>query len=76
MSPVLIVNFEWVAQYVEKVTPKWIFLLDAQSSLRMSRLVLSDINIFLICYVYMCSALNEEKKVMYLRKQFKNYYIP
>jgi len=76
MSPVLIVNFEWVAQYVEKVTPKWIFLLDAQSSLRMSRLVLSDINIFLICYVYICSALNEEKKVMYLRKQFKNYYIP
>lgn len=76
MSPVVIVNFEWVAQYVEKVTPKWIFLLDAQSSLRMSRLVLSDINIFLICYVYICSALNEEKKVMYLRKQFKNYYIP
>lgn len=76
MSPVLIVNFEWVAQYIEKVTPKWIFLLDAQSSLRMSRLVLSDINIFLICYVYICSALNEEKKVMYLRKQFKNYYIP
>lgn len=76
MSPVVIVNFEWVAQYVEKVTPKWIFLLDAQSSLRMSRLVLSDINIFLICYVYICSALNEEKKVMYLRKQFKDYYIP